>query len=143
MARKNSIATSEYKDWIEEQLTAGTPYRKLADELGSVGFNISHNALAQYHKKYLGGRVESQPSEQTAPELPALNIDSDTPIKEMVREMYKRQLQIVAFKQAEYLAGNCRFPAAEIKALKLLLEIAKRERADTGRDEDDFSPTWR
>lgn len=136
MPRPNTIVNSEYREYIEEQLRAGVPYRKLATELADVGFNISHTALERYHKKYMGGQIEAGEVEQELPRLPAINLnDSNTPIRDMLENIYKRQIQIVAYKQDEYLAGNCRYPTAEVKALKTMIDLCKWENVKTGRDE--------
>lgn len=123
MARTNSIEESEYKDLIVSKLLAGISYRAISAELELLGVDVSHTALHSYHKNHLGGRVDKQIAQMGEPQEP---IDYDDRLKneDVLKEVYKRQLQIVADRQKRYMNGECRLPSEEFRVLKTLTDIA-------------------
>jgi hypothetical protein len=130
MARNNSIEESEYRELIEQKLLAGTPYRSLSNELAAMGIEISHTALHNYHRTYLGSRIERGGVAQTGDESEPISFDENLDNSNVLKLIYKRQLQIVASKQERFMNGECRMPNDEFRALKVITDIATTTKTD-------------
>lgn len=133
MPRQNKILSSDNKDYIDNQLINGVPYRQLSEALQEMGESISHTALSEYHKRYLNGET----NKVSVPDLPPLEFDesileisSDGELKNTMEQsstslqvLYLRQCKIVESLQARYIRGEGRFPVQEVKALKTFKEL--------------------
>jgi hypothetical protein len=124
MARTSSIEESEHKALIEGKLIAGVPYRTISQELAYLGVEISHTALHNYHRTHLSGKVERD-IEQMGDESEPIAFDESIDNEDVLKRIYKRQLQIVASKQERFMQGNCRMPNDEFRALKVITDIAQ------------------
>jgi len=127
----NKIINSQYKNIIDSELLNGTPYRALSENLkNDYGFDVSHSALSSYHKKYLGGKTNKEDIEQIEPNeesgtFEAIEYDSTLENKEILKQMFTKQLHIVNNLQDKYIQGKRKYPEQELKALKLLDDLMK------------------
>ena len=114
MARKGKIKDSGHQDIVDSRLIAGVSYRNIALELESIGFEVSHMAIQRYHeseKERIDG--EKKPVQIGA----AIEELSEN---EVFKSTLERQHTIVAAMHERYWQGECRFPEAEVRALKSL-----------------------
>lgn len=130
--KRSKILDSEFREFIDNELLKGTPYRDLSSELKTKGFQISASALLNYHRKHLSGTIEREDVEQfeeeATPILESFNADIDA--IETLTIAYKRQAQIFSEKQSQYMKGGARFPSQDLKALKDLQILIKSHYSD-------------
>lgn len=145
----NKILNSEYKNIIDNELKKGTPYRKLSQKLkDEYSFEVSHSALAEYHKKYLQGEINKPEIEQLEVEeedMEEIEYNPDTPNSEVLKTVFQRQLQIFSTLQDKYMKGQRRFPEQELKALKMIDELLKSngvERRIASEIPENAYPEW-
>jgi len=121
----SKILKSEYRDYINDELMKGTSTRQLSENLKAVfGFEISHNALREYHVKHLDGKKnESTPEQRNVPIIPiALSNDAN---EQVLADSYQIALQVTRGRLKLHVDGEVKFPTEEIKGLKTLDDILK------------------
>jgi len=127
--RKNKIETSQYKDYVIGLLENGTTVREIEKLLKEKGFDVSHTAINEFRAK-----MEIVPNEMEIEQFVdnedfKLELDTKTPLADLQKLVFDKQLRIVAAKQDLFIQGKIKkFPDVEFRALKTMNDLlAKNE----------------
>lgn len=135
------ITDSKYRAYIDEQLLKGVPTRKIAESVNTQAekegdtFRVSHSGISEYHKKILAGKVEKPNIEQIDPKIitalaadsvgtESMELDTETPISELLKRIFEKQVQIIDYLLSRYIQRKGRFPREEIQLLKVLRDLS-------------------
>ena len=130
MPRGCTICNSELRPEIEAKIIAGESTKSIAEWATSQGLKISHTTV-QRHKQHIKNlKIESKevqgidadnvPSGEFTVEIPTFGSGDELLefTKTNARAILANQLVIVRAKQEKFMAGEGRYPSAEIQALR-------------------------
>ena len=132
MPRGCTICNSDLRAEIETMMVLGESTKSVAEWATSNGLKITH-ATVQRHKKHIdnfkpeskevqGIDAETVASAEFTVDIPVFS-DGDDLLnftKTNARAILANQMVIVRAKQEKFMAGEGRYPSAEIQALKTL-----------------------
>ena len=130
MPRGCTICNSDLRTEIEAQMVLGESTKSVAEWATSHGLKISHTTV-QRHKKHIenfkpeskevqGIDADNFTNAEFTVEIPTFSSGDDLLAftKTNARAILANQLVIVRAKQEKFMAGEGRYPSAEIQALK-------------------------